>query len=310
MVREPGGPLQVEEVPDPVPAGGQVLVRVAAAGVNFADVVMRRGGTRVAFPLTPGVEGAGTVEATGERVAWVPVKQASAVGSYAALQAVDRAQLFPVPDHVPLELAAAVLLQGLTAHYLAHDQHAIGPGTTVLVHAAAGGTGRLVVQWCKRLGATVLATVSTEAKAEVARAAGADHVIRYTEQDFVAEVQRLTGGAGADYIVDGVAGATFRRNLEAVAARGRICVFGMASGPPEPLNPLELLHRSITVAGGSMVNYLRTPEEVAAKGAELWAALDDWLVPLVHATLPLEEAEEAHRLLGGRETVGKLVLVV
>ena len=311
VVSEPGDPstLVVEDVADPVPGPGQVLVRVAAAGVNFADVVMRQGGTRSPFPLTPGVEGAGVVEATGERVAWVPVLGASSVGSYAELQAVDEAQLITVPDHVSLELAATVVLQGLTAHYLANDQHPVGPGTTVLVHAAAGGTGRLVVQWCKHLGATVLATVSTEAKADVARAAGADHVIRYTEQDFVAETKRLTDGRGADYIVDGVGGTTFRQDLDAVARRGRICMFGMAGGRPEPVNPLELLQRSIAVAGGSMVNYLRSPEEIATKAAELWAAIDDgWLVPLVHATFPLEQAAEAHRQLQGRGTVGKLVL--
>lgn len=313
VAREPGEPtvLQLEEVPDPVPGPGQVLVRVAAAGVNFADVVMRQGGTRSPFPLTPGVEGAGTVEGTGRRVAWVPVLGGSSVGSYAELHVVDETQLIDVPDDVPLELAATVVLQGLTAHYLANDQHPVGPGTTVLVHAAAGGTGRLVVQWCKHLGATVLATVSTEAKADVARVAGADHVIRYTEDDFVAETRRLTDGRGADYIVDGVAGPVFRRNLDAVARRGRICVFGMAGGRPEPVNPVELLQRSIAVAGGSMVNYLRSPEEIAGKAAELWAALDDgWLVPLVHATFPLAEAAEAHRQLQSRATVGKVVLTV
>ncbi|MCU1375381.1 MAG: quinone oxidoreductase, partial [Actinomycetia bacterium] len=215
VVDEPGGPevLRLREVPDPEPGPGQVLVRVEAAGVNFADLVMRQGTTRTPFPLTPGLEGAGVVEAVGpgvddarpgDRVAWAPVKGASTIGAYAELAVIGAGQALPVPGDLPLEVAAALPLQGLTAHYLATEQVPIGPDTTVLVHAAAGGTGRLVVQWCKHLGATVLATVSTEAKAAVATEAGADHVIRYDELDFVAEVKRLTDGRGADYIVDGV----------------------------------------------------------------------------------------------------------
>jgi len=248
VVGEPGGPevLQVQEVPEPEPGPGQVRVRVEAAGVNFADVVMRQGMTRTPFPLTPGLEGAGVVDsvgdgvtgtAPGDRVAWAPVKGSSAIGAYAELAVIDEAQALPVPDDLDLTMAAALPLQGLTAHYLATEQHPVRPGTTVLVHAAAGGTGRLVVQWCHHLGATVLATVSTEAKAEVARAAGADHVIRYDEVDFVEETKRLTDGRGADYIVDGVGKTTFTKDLKAIAERGRIVVFGMASGRPSRSNP-------------------------------------------------------------------------
>jgi NADPH2:quinone reductase len=320
VVGEPGGPevLELREVPDPEPGPGQVLVRVEAAGVNFADVVMRQGMTRTPFPLTPGLEGAGVVEAvgahvadvrTGDRVAWAPVKASSPIGAYAELALVGAAQVLPVPGDVELPQAAALPLQGLTAHYLATEQCEVGPGTVVLVHAAAGGTGRLVVQWCHHLGATVLATVSSDAKAEVARAAGADHVIRYDEHDFVPEVLRLTDGRGADYIVDGVGASTFTKDLQAVADRGRICVFGMASGPPEPFNPLELMFRSIVVAGGSMTMFLRTREEVLAKAADLWRAVaEGWLDQQVHAVLPLEQAAEAHRLLAGRDTTGKLLL--
>jgi NADPH2:quinone reductase len=165
------------------------------------------------------------------------------------------------------------------------------------------------VQWCHHLGATVLATVSTDAKAAVATAAGADHVIRYTEQDFAAETLRLTDGRGADYIVDGVGASTFKGDLEAVADRGRICLFGMASGRPEPFNPLDLMFRSIVVAGGSMRMFLRTREEVLAKAADVWRGVaDGWLDQQVHAVLPLEQAAEAHRLLAGRDTTGKLLL--
>ncbi len=321
VVEEPGGPevLTVREVADPSPGAGEVLVRVEAAGVNFADVVMRQGLTRQPFPLVPGLEGAGVVEAVGpgvedtrpgDRIAWAPVRAATAIGAYAELAVIGAAQALPVPGDVPLDRAAAVPLQALTAHYLATEQHPVGPGTVVLVHAAAGGTGRLVVQWCHHLGATVLATVSTDAKAAVARAAGADHVIRYDEQDFVAAVLRLTDGRGADYIVDGVGASTFTKDLKAVAERGRICVFGMASGPPEPFNPLDLMFRSIVVAGGSMTMFLRTREEVLAKAADVWRGIaEGWLDQRVHVALPLERAAEAHRLLAGRDTTGKLLLI-
>jgi NADPH2:quinone reductase len=320
VVREPGGPevLELQDVPVPVPASGQVLVRVEAAGVNFADTVMRHGLTRTPFPLIPGLEGAGTVEAVGpgvvgarpgDRIAWAPVKGAAALGSYAELAVIDEAQSLPLPDEIGFELAAALPLQGLTAHYLATEQHPVGPGTVVLVHAAAGGTGRLVVQWCHHLGATVLATVSTDAKAVVARAAGADHVIRYDEQDFVAETLRLTEGRGADYIVDGVGATTFTNDLRAVAERGRIVVFGMASGPPAPFAPLELMSRSVVVAGGSMTMFLRDRDEVLRKAEDLWRAVaEGWLDQHVHDVLPLEQAAAAHRLLAGRGTTGKLLL--
>jgi NADPH2:quinone reductase len=319
VVGEPGGPevLRLQELPEPEPGPGQVRVRVEAAGVNFADVVMRQGMTRTPFPLTPGLEGAGVVDATGEgvetkvgdRIAWAPVKGSSAIGAYAELAVIDEAQALPVPDDLDLTMAAALPLQGLTAHYLATEQVAVGPGTTVLVHAAAGGTGRLAVQWCHHLGATVLATVSTEAKADVARRAGADHVIRYDEVDFVDEVKRLTGGRGADYIVDGVGRTTFTKDLKAIAERGRIVVFGMASGPPEPFNPLDLMFRSIVVAGGSMTMFLRDRPEVLAKAADVWRGVaEGWLDQHVHAVLPLEQAAEAHRLLAGRDTTGKLLL--
>jgi NADPH2:quinone reductase len=320
VVGEPGGPevLQVQEVPEPAPGPGQVRVRVEAAGVNFADVVMRQGMTRTPFPLTPGLEGAGVVDAVGagvtettvgDRVAWAPVKGSSAIGAYAELAVIDEAQALPVPDDLDLTMAAALPLQGLTAHYLATEQVAVGPGTTVLVHAAAGGTGRLVVQWCHHLGATVLATVSTEAKAKVATAAGADHVIRYDEQDFVDEAKRLTDGRGVDYIVDGVGKTTFTKDLKAIAERGRIVVFGMASGPPEPFNPLDLMFRSIVVAGGSMTMFLRDRQEVLAKAADVWRGVaEGWLDQHVHAVLPLEQAADAHRLLAGRDTTGKLLL--
>ena len=322
VVRAAGDPsvLGIEDVPEPTPQPGHALVRVAYAGVNFADVVMRLGETRTPLPLIPGVEGSGEVVEVGDgvaqfragdRVSWAPVKGAAAVGSYAELLNVSEQELLPVPDDVPLETAAAITLQGLTAHYLATEQVVIGPNSTVLVHAAAGGTGSVTVQWLKHLGATVIGTVSTEAKAVVAKEAGADHVILYTEQDVVAGVARITNGKGVHYIVDGVTGPRFRQNFALAADRARICVFGRAGGPPEPFSPLELLEKSITVAGAIMTNFLRSREEVLRKADDVWCGVrDGWLVPRVHAVLPLEQAAAAHRQLEGRESTGKLVLHV
>lgn len=312
--------LRVAAVPTPEPGPGQVRTRVAYAGVNFADVVMRRGELSAPFPLVPGVEGAGVVDAVGPgveglaiggRVAWAPVKQAASIGSYGEHQLVGAAQAIPVPDDISLRDAAAITLQGLTAHYLVHDQVRLGPGVTVLVHAAAGGTGSTVVRWASHLGATVLATVSSEAKAAVAREAGASHVIRYDEVDFVDEARRLTDGRGVDYIVDGVAAGTFRAGLRALADCGRICVFGRAAGMPEMFSPMELLARSLVVAGGSMHNFLRTRDEVLAKSADVWQGVrKGWLAPHLHGVFALEDAPEAHRLLESRATTGKLVLEV
>jgi NADPH2:quinone reductase len=321
VATEPGAPstLHLREVEDPTPGPGQVLVEVAYAGVNFADVGMRRGDAATPFPFVPGVEGSGRVVAVGRdvdviegtRVAWAPVKRSSSIGSYAELVVVGGEQILPLPDDVTLLAAAAITLQGLTAHYLVNEQHPIGPGTTVLVHAAAGGTGRAVVQWAKHLGATVFGTVSTAEKGASARAAGADHVILYTDVDFADEVLRLTGATGVDYIVDGVGAGTFRQDLRAVAARGRICVFGRAAGPPEAISPLELVPRSITVSGGYMTNFLRTREEVERKADELWTAVrDGWLQPTLHSLRPLADAAAAHDALESRQTTGKLVLEV
>jgi NADPH:quinone reductase len=322
VVEEAGGPevLRPAYRPDPQPGSGQIRARVAYAGVNFADVVMREGGTGMPFPLVPGVEGSGVVDAigpgvdgvaVGDRIGWAPVQDASSIGSYAEYALVGAGQALPLPADVSLRDAAALILQGLTAHYLVTEKVPLGPGVTVLVHAAAGGTGQLVVRWAKHLGATVFATVSTEAKAAVATAAGADHVIRYTETDFAREIRRLTAGAGVDYIVDGVVGTTFRGDLRAVADRGHICVFGRSAGMGEPFNPMELFPRSLTVSGGSMASYLRTREEVLRKADDVWrGAREGWLTPRIHSVRPLEDAPTAHELLAGRATTGKLVLEI
>lgn len=320
-VDAPGDPsvLRLAERPTPDVGPREVLVATAFAGVNFADVLMRQGLSNSGYPLVPGVEGSGVVVAlgsdvsevrVGDRVAWAPVKRASNIGSYAELSVIGVEQALPVPDDIPLDTAAAMALQGLTAHYLVHDQHPIEPGTTVLVHAGAGGTGRLVVQWLASLGAEVIATVGSEEKRAVARDAGARHVINYREVDFADEVLALTEGRGVDYVVDGVGAGTFRGDLRAVADRGRICVFGRAAGVPEQFSPIELVFRSITVSGGYMTNFLRDRAEVLRKASELWAAVrDNALTPLT-TTLPLEEAHEAHARIESRASVGKFVLEV
>lgn len=322
VVEQAGGPevLVVREAARPVPQSGQVLVRVAAAGVNYADVMMRGGRTAAPFPLTPGVEGAGTVEeigpgvtgvAVGDRVAWSPVAGAGGWGSYAEYACVAAAQLMPVPDDIGLHTAATVILQGLTAHYLAKEQYPVGPGTVVLVHAAAGGTGQVAVRWLKHLGATVIGTVSTDEKAALARAAGVDHVIRYTEGDFAKAAVDLTDGQGVHYVVDGVGGSTFRANLAAVRPRGHICVFGQAGGVPEPFSPMELIPKSITVAGGYMTNFLRTRDEVLAKADAVWSGVrEGWLAPDPAAVFALDSAADAHARLESRASTGKLILAV
>jgi NADPH2:quinone reductase len=312
--------LALDEMPAPRPGPAQVLVDVAYAGVNFADVAMRRGETALAFPLVLGVEGSGRVASLGEgvtgfepgaRVSWAPVKRASSVGSYCEQAVVGAEQLLPVAHDVSLLHAAALTLQGLTAHYLVNEQHPLGPGVTVLVHAGAGGTGRLVVQWARHLGATVFATVSTDEKAAVALAAGAHHAIRYDTVDFVDEVRRLTHGAGVDYIVDGVGGSSFTKGLDALADNGRICIFGRAGGPPEAFSPMALTMRSLTVCGGRMTNFLRTRDEVLRKADDVWNGLRaGWLTPHVHSVEPLARAAVAHRALESRATTGKLLLEV
>ena len=312
--------LRVDDVDDPTPGVGEVLVEVAYAGLNFADVAMRIGLTGMPFPLVPGLEGSGRVVEVGEgvvdvvvgdRVAWCPTAAATTLGAYAELIALPVGQVLPLPDDVSLLDAAALALQGLTAHYLATERGPVAPGSTVLVHAAAGGTGRLVVQWAVHLGATVFATVSTDAKAASAAAAGAHHVIRYDEVDFADEALRLTAGRGVDYIVDGVAGTTFRRDLAALADRGQVCVFGIAGGLPEPFSPMELFPRSLTVTGGSLTNFMRDRAEVLRKADELWnARREGWLLPLIDRVRSLEDAATAQSALESRATTGKVLLAL
>jgi NADPH2:quinone reductase len=315
-VTKPGDPsvLQLQDVPQPKPGPGEVLIHVQAVGVNFADVYMRNGAVPMPLPYTLGIEGSGIVEAVGagvsavkqdDRVAYVT----TSIGSYAEYQAVNAAQVAPLPREISFEDGAAVILQGLTAHYLLHEFYPVKRGSTVLVHAAAGGMGLTLVKWLKHLGAVAIGTVSTEEKARVAQEAGADHVILYTKQDFAEEAKKLTGGQGVDYVIEGVGKTTFTKNLDAVRVRGWATVFGMASGPADPVVPNSLMTKSITISGGALFNYILTHDELLHRASDVFHGVHEgWLKPKISRVFPLEQAPEAHRLLENRQTIGKLIL--
>jgi NADPH2:quinone reductase len=316
-IDSPGGPetMRLVEVPDPKPREGEALVRIDAAGVNFIDVYHRSGAYPLSFPLVPGQEGAGTVVEVGAGVTEVSagdrVAFASGSGTYAEIAAVPAARLVRVPDGVSTRQAAAVMLQGMTAHYLATSTYALKPGDACLVHAAAGGVGLLLCQIAKRRGARVLGTISTEEKARLAREAGADETILYREQDFVAEVRRRTGGAGVQVVYDGVGRDTFEQGLECLAARGTMVLFGQASGPVPPIDP-QILNRkgSLYLTRPTIVHYTRTRAELKERAGDVlgWVA-EGKLTVRIFRELPLAQAGEAHRLLESRATAGKLLLI-
>ena len=318
QVEQLGGPevLKLEDIaPIEEPGPGQAVVRVVAAGVNFMDVGQRRGTYPREVPFTPGVEGAGVVESVGEGVTNVKPSERVAFtgvpGAYGEAVVADAWRLIPLPDDFTFEQGAAFPLQGMTAHYLIHEFRKPKPGDFVLVHAAAGGMGGLLVQWARHLGATVIGTTSTEEKARTAREAGAEHVIVYTDEDFVAETKRITEGHGADLLIDGVAKSTFKGDLEAVAIRGHIVIFGAASGPAEPVSPNALMARAVSLSGGSLQNFIRTREELMRRANDVIEGIrQGWLKLNIGAVLPLEQAQQAHRLLESRQTQGKLVLSV
>lgn len=302
-----GGPevLEHTEVPDPQPRDGQVLVDVAAAGVNYRDVYEREGrGYGSTPPAVLGAEGAGTIAGTGERVAWMDV-----AGSYAERVAAPAQWLVPVPDGIELEVAAAVLLQGLTAHYLAVDSYPVQPGDWVLVHAGAGGVGLLLTQIVVRRGGRVIATTSTPEKAELARAAGAEQVIGY--ESFAERVREITGGEGVAAVYDGVGRTTFDEGLHALRPCGRMIVFGAASGPPAPVDVSVLAARgSLYVQRPTLKTYARSAPLVQDRAREVFALVEAGHLDVrIGARYPLAEARRAHEDLEARRTTGKLLLL-
>lgn len=314
-----GGPevLEYAEVAVPEPGPGQVLVRVAAAGVNFIDIYFRSGVYPGQLPMVLGLEGAGVVEALGEgvtgfaagdHVAWSDGNR----GAYAEFDVVAAGRLVRVPPGVELETAAAAMLQGMTAHYLVNSTWPLEAGQTALVHAAAGGVGLLLTQLAKAKGARVIGTTSTEAKEKQAREAGADEVIRYTEvDDLAAEVRALTGGKGVDVVYDGVGASTFRASLGSLRPRGLLALFGGASGQVPPFDLQELNQGgSLFVTRPSLVHYIATREELEWRSGEILAAVADGSLKInIGARYPLGQAAEAHTALAGRQTTGKVVLL-
>ncbi|HKA91928.1 MAG TPA: quinone oxidoreductase [Haliangiales bacterium] len=307
--------MKVEELPTPAPGPGEVLVRVEAAGVNFIDIYQRSGAYKVPLPFAPGLEGAGIVEAVGEgvrdvapglRVAWC-----AAPGSYASHVRVPAEKAVPVPASIDGRIAAAAMLQGLTAHYLTHTTYPLRPGDTCVIHAGAGGVGLLLTQMAKAAGARVIATVSTEAKAELSRGAGADVVVLYTRDDFVAATHAATGGRGAQVVYDSVGQTTFDAGLRALAPRGVMVLYGQSSGPVPPFDPQRL------AAGGSLfltrptlVHFTRTREELLGRSRDLFGWIEGRALSVrIGATFPLAEAAAAHRALASRATTGKVLLL-
>jgi NADPH2:quinone reductase len=312
-----GGPdeLRLAEVPVPSPGPGQITVRVEAAGVNFIDVYHRIGLYPNALPLVPGMEGAGVVAALGagvslfregDRVAW-----ANVLGSYATqvVLAADRA--VAVPEGMPAAMAAAVMLQGMTAHYLCTSTFPLATGHTCLIHAAAGGVGLLLVQMAKGLGARVIGTVGTEAKATLARGAGADEVVLYQQEDFLEAVRGLTGGRGVEVVYDSVGKATAEKSLDCLAPRGMAVFYGNASGPVPPIDPLVLSRKgSLFLTRPSLVHYIADRASLEARAAAVLGDVGSGRLKVrIDRTYPLSEAPEAHSALEGRETTGKVLLI-
>jgi NADPH2:quinone reductase len=303
------------EVPEPSPGPGQALVRIAASGVNFIDVYFRSGLYKADLPVTLGSEAAGTVEAVGDGVTEVApgdrVAYAMVRGSYAEYAVVPASQLVRVPDAVDLQSAAAAMLQGMTAHYLTRSTYAIKAGDACLVHAAAGGAGRLVAQMAKALGAHVLGTVSTGEKADAARQSGVDDAILYTQVEFDAEVRRLTGGQGVHVVYDSVGRTTFDRSLACLRPRGTLALFGQSSGPVAPIDPQVLNARgSVFLTRPSLAHHLLTRDELLWRAGDVLDGVAAGTLRLrIDRVYPLREAPAAHRDLESRRTIGKLLLV-
>ena len=316
-VQQFGGPeaMKLEELPTPAPGPGQARVKIEAAGVNFIDIYQRSGLLKGALPLALGLEGAGTVEAVGpnvtevkvgDRVAWTGVS-----GSYATHNVIAGDRLVVLPAKLSFQDGGAAMLQGMTAQYLSHTTYPLKPGDSCLVHAAAGGVGLLLCQMAKTRGARVIGTVSTEAKAKLAREAGAEEVILYTQQDFEAEVKRLTGGKGVNVVYDSVGKDTFDKSLNCLALRGYLVLYGQSSAPVPPFDAQVLNAKgSLFLTRPSLFHYTDTRQALLQRAGDVLGWIEAGKLRLrVERTYPLAEAAEAHKALAGRQTTGKILLL-
>jgi len=317
QIKTPGGPeaLELVDLPTPQPKPNEAIVKLAAIGINFIDVYQREGRYKVPLPFIAGQEGAGTVTAVGadvkslkvgDRVAWSSVQ-----GSYAEFASVPADKLVKIPQGVSEQQAAAAMLQGMTAHYLCYSTYPVKAGDTVLVHAAAGGVGLLLVQMCHNLGARVIGTVSTEEKAKLAREAGTDEIILYTQSDFETETKRLTDGKGVNAVYDSVGKTTFEKGLNVLKSRGMMVLFGGSSGAVPPFDPIVLSAKgSLFVTRPTLGHYTATREELDARATAVFGMIAAGKLKLrIEHIYPLAQAQQAHRDLEGRKTTGKLVLL-
>jgi NADPH2:quinone reductase len=316
-IHTPGGPevLRYEDVPEPTPKAGEALIKIDAAGLNYIDVYYRTGLYKAELPITIGMEGGGTVTALGPGVTDLKVGDKVAytgvAGAYAELAAVPAARLVKLPAGVTTKQGAAAMLQGMTAHYLACSTYPLKAGDTCLVHAAAGGVGLLLVQIAKLRGARVIGTVSSEEKAKLAREAGADHTILYTQQDFEAEVKRITGGKGVQVVYDSVGKTTWDKSLNSLAPRGLMALFGQSSGPIGQIDPQILNQKgSLFLTRPSLFHYIGTREDLVARAGEVLGWIRDGRLKLrTEFEFPLKDAAEAHRALESRRTTGKVLIL-
>ncbi len=307
--------LRLEEVPEPEPGPGEARVKIEAAGVNFVDVYHRSGQYPSQLPLTPGFEAAGTVDAVGPQVTGLTpgarVAYASNPGSYSEYVVAPVSRLVPVPEQIPTPVAAAVMIQGMTAHFLCNDMYRFQPGDTVLVHAAAGGLGQLLTQLLKRRGLRVVGTTSTEYKAELAYQSGADEVINYSESDFASEIRRSTSGAGVAVVYDSVGQRTWRSSLECVRRRGLLVLCGQSSGPVPPVDPQLLRTQgSVGLVRPDLAHYIAERTELLGRSGEIFSLVAAGELRVrIDGTLPLARAADAHRRLQQRATTGKILLI-
>lgn len=317
QVKQTGGPdvMELADLPIPQPKANEAVVKIQAAGVNFIDVYNREGRYKLALPFVLGQEAAGVVSAVGSEVREVAIGDRVAytmtLGSYAEFAAVPADRLVKIPAGVSEREAAAAMLQGMTAHYLSHDTYPLRKGETALIHAAAGGVGLLLVQMAHHIGARVIATVSTDEKAKLARAAGANEIILYTQADFEAETKRLTNGKGVDVVYDSVGKTTFEKGLNLLRPRGMMVLYGGSSGAVPPFDPITLTQKgSLYLTRPSLGHYIITAQELQQRAGAVFGMIREGKLKLrIEHVYPLAQAAQAHRDLEGRKTTGKLLLL-